>query len=255
MLILFLGLYTVWMWAMLPMFRRYLLLPSSVSKCVGWVSVYIGLCFEKTGGNWRWFWRAILPNMDCFCSPGWFLETNIVTIYVCDNRRGMDSWTDLMTTYTHHWELQVITALSLISTLHKSLAHAMSSPSLLDVSWLQLLTVEMLQLLALRSSYHSRPWRTQHTQLLRHLFSASVAELNWLDCPSRLLYNHFSGTISKTPFFIVALEFVSAGMYLPNRCSETAVCLFAYSIAKAVLVILFRGLCLATGLYATLLPP
>jgi hypothetical protein len=34
---------------------------------------------------------------------------------------------DLLTTYTHHSELQVITALSLISTLYKSLAHAKSS--------------------------------------------------------------------------------------------------------------------------------
>jgi hypothetical protein len=38
------------------------------------------------------------------------------------------------------------------------------------------------------------------TQLQRHLFSASLAELNWLptlnwiDCPNSLLYNHFART-------------------------------------------------------------
>jgi hypothetical protein len=38
-------------------------------------------------------------------------------------------WTalDLLTTYTHHSELQVVTALTLITTLYKSLAHAVSS--------------------------------------------------------------------------------------------------------------------------------
>jgi hypothetical protein len=40
----------------------------------------------------------------------------------------MDWWIDLLTTCTHHSELQVITALSLISTLYKSL-HAKSSPA------------------------------------------------------------------------------------------------------------------------------
>jgi hypothetical protein len=35
---------------------------------------------------------------------------------MCDCRRGMDWWMDLLTAYTHHSELQVIIALSLIST-------------------------------------------------------------------------------------------------------------------------------------------
>jgi hypothetical protein len=36
---------------------------------------------------------------------------------------------DLLTTYTHHWELQVITGPPLISTLYRSLEHTLSSQS------------------------------------------------------------------------------------------------------------------------------
>jgi hypothetical protein len=41
-------------------------------------------------------------------------------IYVCDYRRGSGWRMDLLATCTHHSELQVITALSLISKLYKS---------------------------------------------------------------------------------------------------------------------------------------
>jgi hypothetical protein len=57
---------------------------------------------------------------------------------------------DLLTTYTHHLEVQIITAPPLISTIHKSPQHllslfqpAVSSPA---VPWQRLSTVEMLQL-------------------------------------------------------------------------------------------------------------
>jgi hypothetical protein len=46
-------------------------------------------------------------------------NNNNVTFWVCGYRRGMDWWMDLLTTCTHHSELQVITAPSLISTLYK----------------------------------------------------------------------------------------------------------------------------------------
>jgi hypothetical protein len=49
-----------------------------------------------------------------------------VTICVCDYRRGMDWILDLLNTYTHHSELQVITAPSLISTLYKSPHHPLN---------------------------------------------------------------------------------------------------------------------------------
>jgi hypothetical protein len=43
-----------------------------------------------------------------------------------DYRWGMERWMILLTTYTHHSELQVITALSLISTLYKWLQNRLS---------------------------------------------------------------------------------------------------------------------------------
>jgi hypothetical protein len=48
------------------------------------------------------------------------LNLYILSWFTCGYRQGMDWWIDLLTTYTHHSELQVITALSLISTLYKS---------------------------------------------------------------------------------------------------------------------------------------
>jgi hypothetical protein len=45
---------------------------------------------------------------------------------VCDYRQGMDWWMDLLTTYIHHLELQVITAISLISILYKSQQHPLN---------------------------------------------------------------------------------------------------------------------------------
>jgi hypothetical protein len=45
-----------------------------------------------------------------------------------DYRQGGDWRLDLLTTFAHHSELQVITALPLLSTVHKSL-HRKSSPA------------------------------------------------------------------------------------------------------------------------------
>jgi hypothetical protein len=110
---------------------------------------------------------------------------------------------DLLTTYTHQLELQVITVLLLISTLYKSLAHAKSSQSTLDISWQWLQIVESLQLPVLRSSCHSHPCRTQPNSLNYSAISSqppmqSSAELN---CPSYFLYNSLARTTSKTLFF------------------------------------------------------
>jgi hypothetical protein len=83
----------------------------------------------------------------------------------CDYRWGMDWWMSLLTTYTHDSELQVITVLLLISTLHKSPQHLPSlfqpAVSSLSISWQRLLTVEILQLHMLRSSCHRLPCRTR----------------------------------------------------------------------------------------------
>jgi hypothetical protein len=46
-------------------------------------------------------------------------EDNIVKC-MCDFRRGMDWWMDLLTTYTHDWELHANTVPPLSSTIYKS---------------------------------------------------------------------------------------------------------------------------------------
>jgi hypothetical protein len=71
-----------------------------------------------------------------------------------DYRRGMDWWMDSLTTNTNNMEHQVITVLLLIFTFYKSLLKTLSllQPSVSTaVSWQRLLTVEILQFLALRS--------------------------------------------------------------------------------------------------------
>jgi hypothetical protein len=67
---------------------------------------------------------------------------------------------NVLTAHTHRSELQVITALKLISTLYSSL-HAKSLPAVSSpaVLWKQLLTVEILQLHVLKSSCYSRSCR------------------------------------------------------------------------------------------------
>jgi hypothetical protein len=97
---------------------------------------------------------------------------------MCNYRQCLDWWMDLLTTYTHDWKVQIITALPLISTIHRSPQHplslfqsAVSSPA---VPWQRFLTVEIFQLHALRSSRNSLPCRTQ---------------LNWL-CPLLITSRH-----------------------------------------------------------------
>jgi hypothetical protein len=46
--------------------------------------------------------------------------------FVCDRRQGLNRWMDLLTTYTHDWELREITAPSLISSIEKSPHHSRS---------------------------------------------------------------------------------------------------------------------------------
>jgi hypothetical protein len=112
---------------------------------------------------------------------------------------------DLLTTCTHYSEPRVITTLSLISTLHKSQAHAKSSQSSADFSWQRLLTMEIRMLPALRSSCLSLPCAAVI------LFITLIPRRG----PHRKLRS------------IVACVLVSAGSCLPSRCLETAVYLFA----------------------------
>jgi hypothetical protein len=62
MLIPFFGCFTVWMWAMLPVFRKYILPPPSGSKCEAGLSVYLSRVLVTTEGipigNWI-YWHLI----------------------------------------------------------------------------------------------------------------------------------------------------------------------------------------------------
>jgi hypothetical protein len=106
-----------------------------------------------------------------------------------DYRRDMDWWIDLLTTYTHHSELHIITALSLISTLHKSI-HAKSFSACTIFSSRCLVTAlnngDSTSLLTSLLSCRY-PTIELSTELQRNLFSAYFAELN----------SHLTGSASE----------------------------------------------------------
>jgi hypothetical protein len=89
-------------------------------------------------------------------------QYNIFTCISGDYRPDMDWRLDLLTIYTHHSELQVFTALSLIYTLYHSLHAVFSSLQCFNSRfWQRLLTVEIHQLHELKLYLHSLPCRTQ----------------------------------------------------------------------------------------------
>jgi hypothetical protein len=89
----------------------------------------------------------------------------------------LNSLLDLLTTYTQDSELEAITAPSLISTIHKSAQHPLSlfQPAVFSpvIPWQRLLTMEILQLQALKSSLNRAPFQLplfltySHTELIR----------------------------------------------------------------------------------------
>jgi hypothetical protein len=101
---------------------------------------------------------------------------------------------DLLTTYTRHSEVQALTRLSLIFTLHKSPQHllSLSQPTVSSsaVTWQRLLTVEIFQLHALRSPCHSRPCRALVNCQLNYSAICSQPPLQELtdSCPSSILF-------------------------------------------------------------------
>jgi hypothetical protein len=91
------------------------------------------------------------------------LEKIYCHVYECDYRQGVIWWMDLLTTYTHHSELQLITELSLIYILYKSPQHPLNflpaSYVFNSRSLTSALTLEIPQPPALKSYLHSRPLR------------------------------------------------------------------------------------------------
>jgi hypothetical protein len=120
---------------------------------------------------------------------------------------------DLLIIYTHNSELQAVTAPSLIYTLYKSPQHMLSLFSACCVftirSLATALTVEILQLHALRSSLHRLAYRILY-QLRTNLVGPFVFKITPRHGPHR-----------KHRYFIVACVFVAAGTWLPSCCPET----------------------------------
>jgi hypothetical protein len=134
-----------------------------------------------------------------------------------------------------------------------------TSTSSLEISWQRLLTVEILQLPALRSSCQSRPCRTQLNSLNYSVISSQtplqssteLPTLKWLDCPSWLLYNSLARTTSKTLFFYCCMRvrFRESAFTEPLLIKGRLFIRLLHSYG--CYHCLFRCICLATGLYAT----
>jgi hypothetical protein len=123
------------------------------------------------------------------------------------------------------------------------------------VSWQRLLTMEILQLPALWSSCHSRPCQLNYSAMSpqQHLqSSAELPTLNKLDCPSSLLYNHFAWITSKTPFFYRCVRVRSRGNVFTQPFLRNGRLFIRLLHSKGCTRCLFRSLCLATGLCATI---
>jgi hypothetical protein len=152
---------------------------------------------------------------------------------------GMDWWIDLLTTYTHHSKLHILTVLSLISTLQKSL-HTKSSPACSVFSSRRLVTAlnngdsSASLLTSLLSSIY--PTTELSTELQRNLFSAYLAELNsqLTGSESELLYdwrftaNQFalatSPLRSTTSNFIFQLNTCGYSPYVISSLTRGWVC-------------------------------
>jgi hypothetical protein len=76
---------------------------------------------------WRRWWYVTPKRVLIFNGLHVVIVQKIVlSRFLCNYRRSLDWWIDLLTTYTHPSELQVITVLSLITAIYKSPAHAKS---------------------------------------------------------------------------------------------------------------------------------
>jgi hypothetical protein len=151
-------------------------------------------------------------------------------------------------TYTHDSELQATAAPPLISTIHKSQQHTLSllqtAMSSSAVPWQRPLTVDILQLHALKSSIHRLPYRTQlstnylqdwrpfHTYLL--IFSSEP-----------LAYTILARTTTETPVPTVTAQLLHCSFQRERVYRAAAQKRFWYIRPS-------RDLCTATATYATI---
>jgi hypothetical protein len=157
---------------------------------------------------------------------------------------------DLLTTYTQHSELQVITALSLISKFYKSPQHP---PSLLPACCVLIShsqatasnsgdsSASHTQVLSLQPPMQNS--QSAHCQLNYSTIYSQSSLQNWtLNCqpsidwiaPFAFFIAPWHGPHWKHHSSSVVCVFVSAGTCLPSCWLEMTFCLFAYCIAMAV---------------------
>jgi hypothetical protein len=134
----------------------------------------------------------------------------------------------LLTTYTHHSELQVITALSLISTLYKSSQHLLSFSSLLCLhqpfpsnGFYEWKCFSFTRSGPLVTASHAEFLSAVNSNIAPFLLSLPYrAQLT--GCPNSLLFiTPRRGPRRQHPVSPVACVTVSAVSCLPNRCPET----------------------------------
>jgi hypothetical protein len=115
----------------------------------------------------------------------------------------------LLTTYTHYSALRVITALSLISAIYKSLARANSSESSLVVSWKLLLIVQGLQLPALTSLLSGEYRAIELSSTVKSTIAPSLLSLACrarLNCQTSTELSHFT-SLHFTSLHFTSLHF------------------------------------------------
>jgi hypothetical protein len=179
---------------------------------------YLAIYLWHTIGCTLWKWSFLfdssvgMKSAQYFCNlANYFVKAvrvqlkcagfNIVTISECDCRWGMGWWIDLLTTYTHHSELQAITALLLISILYLQHLLRLFQPAVSSTSRYLATYYNSGDSSASRAEVLLSQPLVQNscvlsTQLWRHLFSVSLAELDWTanpqlstGCPNSPLYN------------------------------------------------------------------
>jgi hypothetical protein len=145
-------------------------------------------------------------------------QNTVTYLGVNDYRWAIDWWTNLLTTYKHHSELQVITALSLISTLYKPPQHPLSLFS-------------SRFLVTAFNNGHSSASRAQILSSQSPLQS-SIESLPKFSSVYPLCTDRVENTVSNSNSIIVFV-FLAAETCLSIRCLETS-CLFACCIAMDV---------------------
>jgi hypothetical protein len=164
-------------------------------------------------------------------------------VFGSEYRRGLDWWIG----FTHHLHelLGTTSNYSAITDLHASQItthcpfpawYVSNSRSLATASNSGDTSVSTTDVVTVRRI--SRNWT----------HSAGLSAINWTGCPSSLFYKHFARAESKTPFFYCCVRVRGKVFTEPLLTNSRLFIRLLHS--NGCTSCLFRGLCLATGLYA-----